>query len=134
MNTNEEIAELFNDSLERCKANKQFIEKFYASFFASDSTVASYFVRTDMHRQMEMLSASLHVMMIASRDDNISEDFMTHIAAVHHQRKIPAHLYDKWLQSLIETVEEVDNKFNPAVEQAWRSVMRYGINFMKSYS
>lgn len=133
MNANEAMAELFNDSLERCKQNKQFIEKFYTRFFRSDSSVAAYFARTDMQRQMEMLDASLNVMMIASCDDNISGDFLTHIAAVHHQRKIPGYLYDKWLESLVDTVKEVDTKFNPSIEDAWRSIMKYGINFMKSY-
>ena len=45
---------------------------------------------------------------------------------------IKPHLYDLWLDSLIDTVQKCDPLFSPSVEEAWRKVMEMGIEYMKS--
>jgi len=37
------------------------------------------------------------------------------------------------LEALIDAVRECDNEFDAKVEQAWRSVLRYGIDYMISH-
>jgi hemoglobin-like flavoprotein len=55
--------------------------------------------------------------------------------AARHSRKgldIGPHLYDQWLECLIQAVRECDPEFCDETEQAWRRVMRVGIEFLKS--
>jgi hemoglobin-like flavoprotein len=54
--------------------------------------------------------------------------------AVRHSRKgldIRPHLYDQWLECLVQAVRECDPLFSDETEQAWRRVVRVGIEFMK---
>lgn len=133
MKTPKEVAELFNDSLDRCKRDKQFIEKFYQRFFASDPSVPVFFAKSDMKRQVEMLGASLHMVMLASQDPLGSEPWMHQTAETHHKRNIPNYLYDTWLDCLVATVAQVDPKFSHSVDEAWRVTMWIGIDYLKSY-
>jgi hemoglobin-like flavoprotein len=56
------------------------------------------------------------------------------IAALHSRAglDIRPELYDQWLECLIQAVRECDPVFGEETEQAWRRVMRVGIEFMKS--
>ncbi len=47
------------------------------------------------------------------------------------EKNIKPHLYDLWLECLIDTVRDYDSEFNQDVELAWRMVMASGITFMK---
>lgn len=133
MKSADAVAELFNDSLDRCKRDKQFIDKFYQRLFVSDPSIPQFFAKTDMKHQVEVLSASLHMVMIASQDPKGSENWLRQVAETHHKRHIPNHLYDIWLNCLIETVAEVDTKFDRSVEAAWRLTMQVGVDHLKSY-
>ncbi|HSP56757.1 MAG TPA: hypothetical protein VLO12_00455, partial [Halomonas sp.] len=44
---------------------------------------------------------------------------------------IPPHLYDLWLEALIETVRRFDDQYTDEAELAWRLVMAPGIVYMK---
>ena len=55
--------------------------------------------------------------------------------AARHSRSgldIGPHLYDLWLDCLIQAVRECDPLFGEETEQAWRKVMQVGIEFLKS--
>jgi hemoglobin-like flavoprotein len=56
------------------------------------------------------------------------------IAARHSRNAldIGPHLYDQWLECLIQAARECDPLFGDETEQAWRRVMRVGIEFLKS--
>ena len=43
---------------------------------------------------------------------------------------IGAELYDFWLDSLLETVEETDPEYSPTVKKAWEDVMMVGIHYL----
>ena len=133
VSTSEDIAELFNDSLERCKRNDLFLKEFYVHFFSSDALVGRLFAHTDMQRQIQMLRGSLHMIMLVSQQPETADEYLSHTAEVHQRLNIPPYLYDVWLESLIHTVSTTDPKYNADVENAWRSIMRTGIDYMKAY-
>ncbi|HEX2584932.1 MAG TPA: globin [Steroidobacteraceae bacterium] len=130
---NDEIAELFNDSLDRCKRNPSFLKNFYARFFRSSPEIPLHFKATNMQRQVEMLEASFYMIMAASQSPNASQEYLGHSATAHQQRNISPHLYDLWLESLIATVAETDAKYDKNIENAWRTVMGTGIEYMKTH-
>ena len=87
-----------------------------------------------MVRQMRMLKASLHMVMLASQP-GIKPEFYLGSVAKRHSREdlnIPPQLYDIWLNALMQTVEEMDPQFNEETHQAWMAVMSTGIQYMRS--
>ena len=103
---NEHDAELFNDSLERCTSDRRFLERFYELFIASSAEEGKP-------------EGNVHLERIAARHSRNALD-------------IGPHLYDQWLECLIQAARECDPLFGGETEQAWRRVMRVGIEFLKS--
>ncbi len=131
--TEEEIA-LFNDSLERCTVHPEFLDRFYQTFIASSPEVAKKFKHTDFRRQKILLRTSLYMMMLAAMDKSEAQEYLKQIAHVHSRggHDIRPELYDLWLDCLIRTVKEFDPAFSKNIENAWRTMMQPGIEFMKS--
>ena len=128
-----EIA-LYNDSLERCSAHRDFLDRFYEIFTASSAEVAEKFERTSFPRQTILLKASLYIMMLVNWEKPEGHAHLERIALVHSQQglDIRPDLYDLWLACLIATVKEFDPHFDAAIERAWREVLTPGIEFVKS--
>ena len=127
---NEEELELFNDSLERCSANPDFLDHFYRTFIGSSPEVAEKFKHTDFKRQKILLKTSLYMMMLAA----MGKSDLARIADVHSRKghDIRPGLYDLWLDCLVRTVEEFDPAFSANTASVWRNMMTPGIEFMKS--
>jgi hemoglobin-like flavoprotein len=80
-----------------------------------------------------MLKISLYIMMLSS--DAAGRAAQLEQLAQRHSRAeldIKPELYDLWLDRLLQTVREVDPKFDAPIEAAWRRVLQPGIDFMKS--
>jgi len=129
----ERDVELFNDSIERCSREPEFLRRFYAHFLASSDTVAKKFEHTDLQKQARMLRASLYIMMLASGESE-RIGHLERIAKLHSRGglDIKPELYDLWLDQLIRTVSEYDPMFDMETGTAWRRVLQPGIEFMKS--
>jgi hemoglobin-like flavoprotein len=127
-------AELFNDSLDRCSSRPGFLDRFYEIFLASSDEAAKKFARTDFQEQTRMLKASLYIMMVASSGRPEFNDHLQQIAKLHSRTEldIKPELYDQWLDCLLQAVKEFDPLFDLDIETAWRRVLQYGIEFMKS--
>jgi len=128
-------AELFNDSYERCLRQPGFLERFYEIFMASSEEVAAKFARTDFTRQRRLLKWSLYMLMCAASTP--LPEVTTHLERISevHSRghmDIKPEFYDLWLDSLLQAVREFDPMLNEDIEAAWRQVLDYGIQFMKS--
>ena len=124
---------VFESSLKRCEARPDFLVRFYEKFLASSPEVAAKFVNTDFVRQKESLKASLHHLLLVAKDEKQGPDAYLHDIAVRHgagQLAIGAHMYDLWLDSLLETVRETDPECFPEVEAAWEEVMMIGIHYL----
>jgi hemoglobin-like flavoprotein len=131
----ERILEQFEDSLRRCNADPDFLDRFYERFLLSSPRVREKFKDTDFIRQKRMLQASLQLLLVAAQDDGKrGTPYLDEVAARHSasQMAIGAELYDLWLDSLLATVREVDPAWTGEVERAWESVMTVGISYLVS--
>jgi hemoglobin-like flavoprotein len=126
--------EHFNDSLTRCTSDSRFLERFSALFLASSDEVRHKFSQTDMPKQRRLLQASFHMMMLAATSDPVGTAHFERLAVLHSQSHldIPPHLYDLWLDCLVQAVRESDPQCTPETESVWRSMMANGIAFMKA--
>lgn len=113
-------------------ASSDFFDAFYRHFVGASPEVAEKFKDTDMARQREMLRLSLdHMVYFAIDKDETKE--IARVARIHNRTgaDIPPHLYDLWLDSLLETVSKYDPDYSPAVEAAWREALLPAIDYMK---
>ena len=131
---NKRDVELFNDSLERCTSGHRFLDRFYELFVTSSAEVAAKFAHTDFRIQKAAVKASLYMIMSSVEQKPEGNAHLERIAARHSRNAldIGPHLYDQWLECLVQAVRECDPLFGKEVEQAWRRVMRVGIEFLKS--
>jgi hemoglobin-like flavoprotein len=131
---NERDIELFNDSLERCTSGRRFLDRFYELFAGSSAEVAAKFANTDFRVQKAALKVSLYMIMASIERKPEGTVHLERIAARHSRGglDIGPHLYDLWLDCLIQAVRECDPLFGEETEQAWRRVMQVGIEFLKS--
>lgn len=129
-----EIIATFNESLERCQADSHFLSLFYRKFVISNAEIRDKFSNTNMEHQKVMLHASLKMIMLAIQGDDGASTYLDRVAKRHSKSEldIRPELYDIWLETLIETVSETDPEFNNDIENAWRKVMLYGIEYLIS--
>jgi hemoglobin-like flavoprotein len=109
-----------------------FFEDFYQRFVASSPEVAQAFAQTDIPKQLSMLKKSLLflVSFFATHQANPYLEQVAHRHGAAHIN-IPSHLYDTWLECLIESVRTFDPDFDDNVELAWRLVLGHGITYMR---
>ena len=126
--------EVFNDSLEQCTSTRRFLDRFYELFISSSPEVAAKFANTDLRVQKASVKVSLYMIMASIQQKPEGTVHLERIAARHSRSglDIGPHLYDLWLDCLIQAVRECDPLFGDETEQAWRRVMRAGIEFLKS--
>ena len=125
---------LFNDSLERCTARPELLDRFYEKFLASSEEIAEKFRHTDFNTQKKVLKVSFYLMMLAAMGRPEADTHLQRIAEVHSRahRNVRPELYDVWLECLVSTVREFDPFCDADVERAWRVMMRPGIAYMQS--
>lgn len=125
-----EELELFHASLDRASANPVFLDAFYDGFMLRSDEIKAYFEHTDMGRLKRKLKSSLHMMsLLVDRSPGI-EMYIAHLSRVHNGYNIPAHLYDIWLDALIDAVRRCDLSFDQRTEEVWRRVLGEGIAIM----
>lgn len=126
--------ETFDGSLRRCDANAGFLDLFYERFLASSPEVRARFENTDFDSQKRALRGSLDQLRRAARHGH-PEKHLLRLAELHgaHRLNIGAELYDLWLNSLLETVEQCDPAYGPEVAAAWEAVTAVGIRFLLSH-
>lgn len=111
-----------------------FIDAFYDRFLSSSDEVAKKFASTDFKRQKLMVLLSfVHVLDLYSSGQ--PDDIMKDLARRHSRQgvDIPPRLYDSWLNALVETVERYDPQYTSDIGEAWRHVMKPGIEYMKAH-
>jgi hemoglobin-like flavoprotein len=126
--------ELFNDSLARCLRDGQFFHRFYELFLASSPEVSEKFRGTDFRRQRRMLQTSFYMLVeYMALGWPECEAYLERIATAHgrYGRNISPHLYDLWLECLLQAVRKCDDRCSTEIEAAWRYVMGAGISFLK---
>lgn len=110
----------------------EFFEAFYRRFLLSSPEVRMLFRNTDMSAQRSMLKKSFYSL-ISFYASGAVDDVLRKTAYLHsaEQLNIKPHLYDLWLECLIDTVRDFDPEFEDDVELAWRLILSPGITYMK---
>lgn len=129
-------SDVFIASLKRCLARPEFLLDFYAFFMDSSEEVRKKFVNTDIKKQTRVLADSFWAMSVAAQGPRTSAAWgdLPRLAARHSRGDldIPPHLYDTWLDCLIQAIRKHDPQFSAEVETAWRSNLKASIDYMRS--
>jgi hemoglobin-like flavoprotein len=132
-----QVSEIFSDSYQRVLGREgnsdQFFQMFYDTFISSSEEVAEKFKNTDMEKQRRLLAESF-IRMFNFYLQRTPGHYIEKIALSHSRKNldIAPHLYDLWVDAIIQTVKQMDRQFDENVERTWREVLSVGINFMKS--
>ncbi len=128
------VSAIYTDSLQRCLDQERFLWRFYELFLASSPEVRQKFAQTDFKRQIRALKKSLLEASWIGIPTQEARAELEKVAQAHSRAKrdVPAHLYDLWLESLLQSMRDTDPQCSPAVEEAWRTVLGQVIAFMKS--
>ena len=83
----------------------------------------------DLRVQKAAVKVSFYMIMASVQQKPEGNVHLERIAARHSRKAldIGPHLYDQWLECLIQAVRECDPVFDNETEQVWRRVMRVGI-------
>ncbi|MDX1564765.1 MAG: globin domain-containing protein [Phycisphaeraceae bacterium] len=131
-----DFAKIFNDSYNRALSGRtsranEFFDAFYERFIASDPSIEKKFQGVDMASQKAMLKQSIAHLSNLFVMHQVPE-LLKQIAIKHDQQHVDVepHLYDLWLECLIDTARNFDPQFDDQVELAWRMVCAQGITLM----
>jgi hypothetical protein len=127
-----DVTKEFNDSFERISIHSDsFYDTFYRCFTGKSAEIALLFVNLDMDNQKKMLKKSLSFM-VAFAATNHASDYMVKLSDLHQNKlNIPDQMYVVWMDSLIETLWQLDPLFSKDSEQGWREMFAPGIQFMQ---
>lgn len=124
--------DLFLSSLERCASSDGFIAAFYERFLATSDEVRELFQHTDFDRQRQLLLKSLRLIAAATAGsvEGLQELHERAESHDHHHLNIKPELYEFWRESLVETAEKFDEKWNGEIHDAWEAVLGHAISYM----
>ena len=109
-----------------------FFSMFYDIFFSKSQQIRDKFADVDMDAQVRVLQKSMFHMIgfYATKTDS---EYLATVARTHSrdQYDIRPEFYDIWLESLIETVQQLDPEYEENLALAWQLAMAPGIQFMK---
>jgi len=128
------VNENVRDSFKRCESAGDFADTFYGIFLEKSPEIAELFANTDFKKQRTHLRSS--VLLLVSRD--INEPKAKHVIGsigTSHSKanlNIRPELYDVWLESLCETVKQMDPEWSAELETGWRTQVQPGIDVITS--
>ncbi|MBY0280208.1 hypothetical protein K2Z84_33160 [Candidatus Binatia bacterium] len=128
----EDTLATFHDSLDRVLGCKDLFDVFYERLMSRSPSIASRFHGFDVARIKRMLRDAFYLEMMASDGNLRAATRLQDLAARHADLGITRAMHDTWLETLLSVVAERDPRYDEAVEQSWRDVMRLGMDFMKT--
>lgn len=114
------------NSYGRCLAEPDFFNRFFERLRASHPSVRRMFAETDFEAQRNALRSSISAAIWNASGHPLSAKLIDGIAATHARAgraPVPPHLYPYWVESLLQTVAEVDPKVTPRLLERWRTAM-----------
>ncbi len=129
--------ETFNMSYWRTTQNTvdgvSFVEYFMNHLLESSEEIQLFFVDTDGEALSRGLILAL-VHLAGYFPDHIPDRVLEGIAVRHNRygRAIQPHLYDTFLDCMLDTVERFDPEYEEHVREAWRHVLAPGLEYIKS--
>jgi len=121
-------------SFGRAMTKQHFMARFYEIFIHCNPRIPQLFRNTDMEKQRELLSQSLSMVLLFSQGNPVAKSVINRIRSSHDHKhlNISPDLYAFWVDSLIATLAECDQGFNPGLEQQWREILQVAIDHIKS--
>lgn len=118
------------ESYSRCCVNPKFFDTFYNNFLASHPTIAPMFAKTDMAKQKTLLRQGVSMMFMHLAGNGVGTVGIDRIGESHSKKKmnIDPGLYDFWINSLVKTARECDEKMTPQLEAEWKKTLRAGVD------
>jgi hypothetical protein len=114
MTIDEDILHEVQQSLGRCAHHRCFFDRFESHFKAGQRPLGG--------RQQKLLKDDLAKLLMCARDP----DFASRPGAV--ALDVPPQLSRFWIDALMTTVREFDDKFTPELERKWRTVLLLGLS------
>jgi hemoglobin-like flavoprotein len=126
--------ELVKASYGNCCIEPTFFEDFYAAFLQSSETIAPMFQNTDMEKQKNVLRTGIATLISFAQGSRAAEMTVDRLAISHNHENlnIDPKLYPFWEDSLIKAVAKNDLTYNTEVDNAWRAVLKIGIDYLIS--
>lgn len=124
---------LLNESLQRCMENEKFLTIFYDRFLHSSPEIRAKFTDTNLTHQIDMMRNSLYGIISVSEANWQSDQMLTDIAQKHQNLDIKPEHYTLWETSLLSTVAQCDPEYNEEIREAWKHILRRGVEFMMSF-
>jgi hemoglobin-like flavoprotein len=135
-NQTPQIVQIVDQSYGRCLTDPDFLYRFYQIFMDSHELIRPLFANTDFERQTQALRNGLGMMIRYMEDptDIVVIHGLKRIRESHGQYhlNVHPHLYDYWLDSLIRAIRICDPVCNRDIEEAWRTALQPGIEFIRS--
>ncbi len=125
----EETLRIFHDSISRCHRSPRFLDIFFEKLRDTSPRLLTLFVPSDHPHEKLGAKASLYLCLQAVIDGATGRVSVEHLGKWH--RETPPELYDQWLECLIVAASASDPYFDEFTEQAWRAMLRPGIEIMQ---
>ncbi len=121
-------------SFKRCEQTGDFAEKFYSIFLNASDEIAPLFKDTDFKKQRLLLRSTVHMLVMKDIQDDRSHQQLKMIGESHSHRQLDINpeLYEVWLDSLCETVKQLDSEWTEELEDHWRQKLRPAISLITS--
>lgn len=125
---------LAQDSYLRAKSSKLFSKTFYQNLFFLNPKIKDFFQNTDFEHQEKALINGLDFLFGYFDEDENSRDQVNRLAKVHSKKSlnIHPHYYYYWVEALVMTIKERDQKWDQDIEYYMREVISYPISFFIS--
>ncbi len=121
-------------SFKRCEQAGDFAEEFYSIFLNASTEIAPLFASTNFESQRTLLRGTVFMMVMKDIDDQRAHGHFEKIGQSHArgQLNIKPELYEVWLDSLCQTVKQLDPEWTEELEEHWRQKMRPAIALITS--
>lgn len=124
--------QIAQQSYSRCLRSPDFLPRFYELLLKSDPAVPPLFADTEFPRQYRLLQHALGLLLSYG---NKPDDMLLERLAAKHSKKsigVAPGMYALFVDSLLATIREFDDRCDDEVEVAWRDALEPGVEFMKS--
>lgn len=116
----------------RCRMGGTFATDFYARFL-SYPEIAEKFSNADILKQAQLFDQGIrHVILFYHKPKFVTTEKISALGESHSKMNIAPHLYDIFMESLLETVKEHDPDYDDNIRTAWVEVASHGLSVMIS--
>src|SRR5690554_6071501 len=124
-------SDLVSQSYGRCCRKDELFAALYGCFMATSDACRSSFANTDMPAQRHLLRNGVMQIILVAR--GMSDRKLRDLGESHSRKRmdIKPEWYALWEEALLKTVRAHDPEWTPELQQAWREVLKPGIDLIR---